>query len=127
MQLVLEEETEKFKWWPWLHGYWQTLPNFNPYTVTSDPGQDLADEAHSVLLGGHKHTNSDTVHMWLSLWICIRLITMTIWAIQDLHFAFPVDDNCCCCSLCCVRASLQRPCRVLWSCVLHSTSSVIVS
>ena len=33
----------------------------------------------------------------------------------------------CCCSLCCVRASLQSPCRVLWSCVLHSTSSVIVS
>ena len=33
----------------------------------------------------------------------------------------------CCCSLCCVRASLQSLCRVLWSCVLHSTSSVIVS
>ena len=33
----------------------------------------------------------------------------------------------CCCSLCCVRASLQSPCRALWSCVLHSTSSVIVS
>ena len=33
----------------------------------------------------------------------------------------------CCCSLCCVRASLQSPCRVLWSCVLHFTSSVIVS
>ena len=33
----------------------------------------------------------------------------------------------CCCSLCCVRASLQSPCGVLWSCVLHSTSSVIVS
>ena len=33
----------------------------------------------------------------------------------------------CCCSLCCVRASLQSTCRVLWSCVLHSTSSVIVS
>ena len=33
----------------------------------------------------------------------------------------------CCCSLCCVRASRQSPCRVLWSCVLHSTSSVIVS
>jgi hypothetical protein len=40
-----------FKWWPRLHGYWRTLPNFNPYTVTSDPGQDLADEALSVLMG----------------------------------------------------------------------------
>ena len=42
----------------------------------------------------------------------------------------PFDDmplTSCCCSLCCVRASLQSPCRVLWSCVLHFTSSVIVS
>jgi hypothetical protein len=36
-----------------LHGYWRTLPNFNPYTVTSDPGQDLAAEALTVLMGGH--------------------------------------------------------------------------
>jgi hypothetical protein len=67
MRLVLEEETEKFPWWPRLHGYWRTLPNFNPYTVTSDPGQDLADEAHSVLLGGHGRTDPDTVRMRLSL------------------------------------------------------------
>jgi hypothetical protein len=38
-----------------LHGFWCTLPNFNPYTVSSDPGQDLADEALSVLMGGHRH------------------------------------------------------------------------
>ena len=29
-----------------------TLPNFNPYIVTSDPGQNLSDEAAGVLLGG---------------------------------------------------------------------------
>jgi hypothetical protein len=43
---------QNFKWWPWLHGYWRTLPNFNPFTVSSDPGQNLADDAVSVLLGG---------------------------------------------------------------------------
>jgi hypothetical protein len=48
----VERETQNFKWWPRLHGYWRTLPNFNPYTVSSDPGQDLAGEAHSVLMGG---------------------------------------------------------------------------
>jgi hypothetical protein len=108
MRLVLEKETEKFKWWPWLHGYWRTLPNFNPYTVMSDPGQDLADKAHLVLLGGHKRTNSDTVCMWLSLWIHIRLIT--ILAIQDLHFAFSVDDNTI------ASASFSTPAKPIHSC-----------
>lgn len=50
-QPAVEKETENFKWWPRLHGYWRTLPNFNPYTVSSDPGQDLADDACSVLMG----------------------------------------------------------------------------
>ncbi|KAI0264294.1 hypothetical protein BGY98DRAFT_1103566 [Russula aff. rugulosa BPL654] len=45
-------EMQTFKWWPRLHGFWRTLPNFNPYTVTSDPGQGLANEAHLVLMGG---------------------------------------------------------------------------
>jgi hypothetical protein len=49
---IVEKETQTFKWWPRLHGFWRTLPNFNPYTVTSDPGQGLANEAHSVLMGG---------------------------------------------------------------------------
>ena len=48
---ISEKETELFKWWPRLHGYWRTLPNFNPYTVSSEPGRDLAGEAQSVLLG----------------------------------------------------------------------------
>ena len=45
-------------------------------------------------------------------------------AINTLGYPTPWS---CCCSLCYVRASLQSPCRVLWSCVLHSISSVIVS
>lgn len=47
-----DKETQNFKWWPRLHGFWRTLPNFNPYTVTSGPGQDLEGEAYSVLMGG---------------------------------------------------------------------------
>jgi len=31
------------------------LLNFNPYTITSDPGQGLADEALVVLMGGQEH------------------------------------------------------------------------
>jgi hypothetical protein len=68
-QLVLEKEMQNFKWWPRLHGYWRTLPNFNPYTVSSDPGQDLADEALSVLLGGHGHCDSDMVCVRFLSWI----------------------------------------------------------
>jgi hypothetical protein len=55
MRPVVDKETQNFKWWPRLHGYWRTLPNFNPYTVTSDPGQDLAEEALAVLMGGQEH------------------------------------------------------------------------
>jgi hypothetical protein len=58
---ALDLETENFKWWPRLHGFWRTLPNFNPYTVSSDPGQDLANEAHSVLMGGRTLIGSESV------------------------------------------------------------------
>src|SRR6266852_5424371 len=56
-QPIVEKETENFKSWPRLHGFWRTLPNFNLYTVTSDPGQDLADEVLSVLIGGQDNHN----------------------------------------------------------------------
>jgi hypothetical protein len=71
--LALEKETENFKWWPRLHGFWRTLPNFNPYTVSSDPGQDLVEEAHSVLLGpsgGHVQGDSDSVRVLQILFGC---------------------------------------------------------
>jgi len=32
---------EDFPYWERLHGYWHTLPNYNPLTVTSKPDQDL--------------------------------------------------------------------------------------
>jgi hypothetical protein len=32
---------EDFPYWERLHGYWRTLPNYNPLTVTSEPDQDL--------------------------------------------------------------------------------------
>ncbi len=53
---------QNFKWWPRLHGYWRTLPNFNPYTITSDPGQGLANEALAVLMGGQEHHDLSLVH-----------------------------------------------------------------
>ncbi|KAH9952702.1 hypothetical protein BGW80DRAFT_1469404 [Lactifluus volemus] len=56
---LIEQEILNFKWWPRLHGYWCTLPNFNPYTVSSDLGQDLANAALSVLMGGHGDLGSD--------------------------------------------------------------------
>lgn len=45
---------EEFPYWERLHGYWRTLPNFNPLTVTSEPGQDL--EADAVELFGRAHS-----------------------------------------------------------------------
>ena len=35
----------KFPIWECLHGFWRTLPNFNPHVVSSEPGQDLEREA----------------------------------------------------------------------------------
>jgi len=50
----LDELTEDFPYWECLHGYWRTLPNFNPLTVTSEPGQDL--EASALELFEHGHS-----------------------------------------------------------------------
>lgn len=45
-------ELEKdFPFWSRLHGLWRTLPNFNPYTVSSEPGQDLKGEALQYMAG----------------------------------------------------------------------------
>jgi hypothetical protein len=38
-----------FPYWKRLHGFWHTLPNFNPYTALSEPGQDLAGEARALI------------------------------------------------------------------------------
>ena len=64
-----------------VHGYWHTLPNFNPYTVSSNPGQDLADEALSVLMEGHGHADLGLVCIQSLLWIRLILCSSRIKAI----------------------------------------------
>jgi len=38
----------KLPFWERLHGFWRTLPNFNPHVVSSEPGQDLEGEAQEL-------------------------------------------------------------------------------
>jgi len=45
-----EQLEEEFPYWKRLHGFWRTLPNFNPFTASSQPGQNLAGEAKALLL-----------------------------------------------------------------------------
>jgi hypothetical protein len=45
----LELLEQDFPYWKRLHGFWRTLPNFNPYMASSEPGQDLAGEALALL------------------------------------------------------------------------------
>jgi hypothetical protein len=47
----LEQLEQDFPYWKRLHGFWRTLPNFNPYTASSEPGQDLASEALALIQG----------------------------------------------------------------------------
>jgi hypothetical protein len=47
--LIPEKLEQDFPYWKRLHGFWRTLPNFNPYTVSSEPGQDLAAEALTLI------------------------------------------------------------------------------
>jgi hypothetical protein len=48
-----------FPFWKRLHGFWRTLPSFNPHTVSSEPGQDLQGEAIAVLFG-NENKEQDT-------------------------------------------------------------------
>ncbi|KAJ7351345.1 hypothetical protein DFH08DRAFT_957668 [Mycena albidolilacea] len=41
-----------FPQWERLHGWWRTLPNYNPFTTSSEPGQDLAESAMDLFMGG---------------------------------------------------------------------------
>lgn len=58
----LDELMEDFPYWERLRGYWRTLPNFNPLTVTSEPGQDLEADALKLFERGHSQPPSD--HLW---------------------------------------------------------------
>ena len=46
-----EQLEQEFLFWKRLHGFWRTLPNFNPYTASSEPGQDLAADALALIHG----------------------------------------------------------------------------
>jgi hypothetical protein len=48
----------EFPYWERLHGYWRTLPNFNPLTVTSEPDQDLESGALKLFQGTNSPANS---------------------------------------------------------------------
>ena len=37
-----------------MHGFWQTLPNYNPHTQSTEHGQDLAAQAQELLVGSKK-------------------------------------------------------------------------
>jgi hypothetical protein len=40
----------KFPYWEHLHGFWQMLPNFNPQTFSSDPGQQIGAEMEELIM-----------------------------------------------------------------------------
>jgi hypothetical protein len=55
-----EQLEQEFPFWKRLHGFWRTLPNFNPYTASSEPGQDLAADALALIHGrGQENDNHD--------------------------------------------------------------------
>jgi hypothetical protein len=57
----LEKLEQDFPYWKRLHGFWRTLPNFNPYTASSEPGQDLAAEALTLIqTRGQNHSDDES-------------------------------------------------------------------
>lgn len=47
----VEKLLSGFPVWERLHGFWRTLPSFNPNAVSSEPGQHLESEAAELLFG----------------------------------------------------------------------------
>ncbi|KAH8979716.1 hypothetical protein EDB86DRAFT_2743904, partial [Lactarius hatsudake] len=47
----LDKLLSDFPAWERLHGFWRTLPSFNPHLVSSEPGQDLESDAMETLFG----------------------------------------------------------------------------
>ncbi|KAH9023311.1 hypothetical protein EDB84DRAFT_1247596, partial [Lactarius hengduanensis] len=48
---LLDKLLSGFPAWKRLHGFWRTLPSFNPHLVSSEPGQDLEGDAMETLFG----------------------------------------------------------------------------
>jgi hypothetical protein len=55
----LDTLMKDFPYWECLYGYWHTLPNFNPLTVTSKPGQDLENGALKLFQANPTQAISD--------------------------------------------------------------------
>ncbi|KAH9176523.1 hypothetical protein EDB89DRAFT_1839191, partial [Lactarius sanguifluus] len=49
ISIMTDKLLADFPYWECFHGFWCTLPSFNPHTVLSEPSQDLEDEAIGVL------------------------------------------------------------------------------
>lgn len=49
--LHLELIESGFPYYKQLHGFWRTLPSYNPHTVSSEPGKDLVGRANSLFFG----------------------------------------------------------------------------
>ncbi|KAJ7163659.1 hypothetical protein C8R46DRAFT_902539, partial [Mycena filopes] len=64
----IDELNEKYKlpYWERLHGFWRTLPNFNPTVKMAEPGQDIAAEALKLTHHHVKHTEDedDVISNW---------------------------------------------------------------
>lgn len=60
--IVLDGLLAKLPCWERLHGFWRTLPSYNPYSVSSEPGQNLVGEALELMQQksvGNKSEESD--------------------------------------------------------------------
>ena len=53
-----EQLEQEFPFWRCLHGFWCVLPNFNPYTASSESRQDLAGNT-LALIHGRRHDNNN--------------------------------------------------------------------
>jgi len=59
----LEQLEQEFLFWKHLNGFWQMLPNFNPYTALSEPGQDLAADALTLIWGRGQDNENEEVEV----------------------------------------------------------------
>jgi len=57
---VHPQQLEQDLYWKHLHGFWCTLPNFNPHTALSEPDQDLAAEVLALLQGQGVQNNDNS-------------------------------------------------------------------
>lgn len=45
-----EQIVNDFPWFMRLHGFWYRMPNYNPKTTSSEPGQQFGEEARRLLM-----------------------------------------------------------------------------